>query len=70
MPFTLAQLSDPHLVADPAGAPLGCPVREALDAVVKAAAQDAPGAALVTGDLSQDGTPASYASVSHCEDKF
>jgi Icc protein len=63
MPFTLAQLSDPHLVADPAGAPLGYPVREALGTVVAATAQDAPGAALVTGDLSQDGTPASYAAL-------
>lgn len=63
MPFTLAQLSDMHLLADPAGTALGCPVREALCSVIEAARRDAPDAVLLTGDLSQDGTPASYAAL-------
>ena len=67
MPFHLAQISDPHLVADPAGAVLGCPVREGLAAIVEeigaATRRDAPDAALLTGDLAQDGAPASYAAL-------
>jgi Icc protein len=63
MSFTLTQISDSHLLADPAGTVLECPVRDGLDSVVARAALDAPDAVLVTGDLSQDATAASYTAV-------
>jgi 3',5'-cyclic-AMP phosphodiesterase len=60
-PFLLVQLSDFHIGA-PAGGrePRQC-LREALDAV--AALPDRPDALLASGDLSDDGSAASYAFV-------
>ena len=60
-PFLLVQLSDFHIGAPGSGRdPRQC-LREALDAV--AALPDHPDALLASGDLSDDGSPASYAFV-------
>ncbi|MBB3190909.1 metallophosphoesterase family protein [Halomonas cerina] len=56
----LVQLTDCHLHADPAArSRIGLPLRQ-LEAVVAAAARERPDLALVTGDVSEDQTPASY----------
>jgi len=64
-PLRLLQLTDSHLRAAPGGTIKGWATREslllALDAALEGEA--APDAILATGDLSQDGTPASYAHV-------
>lgn len=60
MALHLVQLTDFHLLADPAATHLGVPVRDSLRRVVAAARAQAPDLVLATGDLSQDGTPASY----------
>ncbi len=60
-PFLLLQLSDPHLAADWGD---GDPLGRLRDAVARALAlPDRPDALVVTGDLSDDGSPASYAAV-------
>jgi 3',5'-cyclic AMP phosphodiesterase CpdA len=60
-PFLLVQLSDFHVGAPGGGRdPRRC-LREALDAV--AALPDRPDALLASGDLSDDGSPQSYAFV-------
>jgi Icc protein len=59
----VVQITDPHLYADPAGALLGVPTLESLDAVlalVRAEALPAD-AVIATGDLVHDGSPAGYA---------
>jgi Icc protein len=66
MPLHLVQLTDTHLLAEPDGVMLGIPLRDSLRRVVEAIQHDGaplPDRVLVTGDLSQDGTPASYAAV-------
>lgn len=60
MALRLVQLTDLHLLADAEGAMLGIPLRESLRHVVAAAQQAHPDLVLVTGDLSQDGSAASY----------
>lgn len=56
------QLTDPHLMADPAGALLGVNTRDSLDAVIASALADdiAPDLILATGDLAQDGSEQAY----------
>ena len=66
MPLHLVQLTDTHLLAEPDGVMLGIPLRDSLRRVVEAIQHDGappPDRVLVTGDLSQDGTPASYGAV-------
>ncbi len=66
MPLHLVQLTDTHLLAEPDGVMLGIPLRDSLRRVVEAIQRDGappPDRVLVTGDLSQDGTPASYGAV-------
>ena len=56
------QFTDSHLLADPDGSFLGIQPLQTLDAVIDLAAQQHPDPDLIllTGDLSQDGTPAAY----------
>lgn len=63
MPLHVVQLTDLHLLAEPDGVMMGIPLRESLRRVVAAVQEQAPAPdlALVTGDLSQDGTTAAYA---------
>lgn len=63
MPLDLLQLSDPHLVADPDGTLMGVPLRDSLRHVIDVAQSEDPNLVLVTGDLSHDGSAASYAAV-------
>jgi len=66
MPLHVVQLTDTHLLAEPDGVMLGIPLRDSLRRVVEAIRQAdsaPPDLALVTGDLSQDGSPASYEAV-------
>lgn len=64
-PLRLLQLTDSHLRAAADGTIKGWPTRESLVMALHAAldGEAAPDAILATGDLSQDGTPASYAHV-------
>ncbi|WP_324615525.1 phosphodiesterase [Halomonas salipaludis] len=56
----LIQITDCHLLADPlAPSRAGFPLRQ-LQAVVEHARRRRPDVVLVSGDVSQDGTPASY----------
>ncbi|MEN9263964.1 MAG: phosphodiesterase [Gloeomargarita sp. GMQP_bins_44] len=59
-PVRVVQLTDTHLFADPQQTLLGCNTRATLKAVVAAVVDYAPDLVLLTGDLSQDGSPASY----------
>lgn len=56
------QLTDPHLMADPAGALLGVNTRDSLDAVIGQvlAQHGQPDLVLATGDLAQDGSEEAY----------
>lgn len=56
------QITDPHLMADPAGALLGVNTRESLDAVIGEVLRchPEPDLVLATGDLAQDGSAAAY----------
>ncbi|WP_166258942.1 3',5'-cyclic-AMP phosphodiesterase [Marinobacter salicampi] len=65
-PFKVLQLTDPHLMADPAGALLGVNTRDSLAAVVAQVKQDhfEPDLVLATGDLAQDGSELAYRAVS------
>ncbi len=56
------QLTDPHLMADPAGVLLGVNTRDSLDAVIASAHADglSPDLILATGDLAQDGSEQAY----------
>lgn len=56
------QLTDPHLMADPAGALLGVNTRDSLDAVITQVLRDhgQPDLILATGDLTQDGSEEAY----------
>lgn len=63
MTYKVVQLTDTHLFADPAGTQKGVNTYETLQAVVAevAARHNDFDALLLTGDLSQDETPESYA---------
>ncbi|MEX2476783.1 3',5'-cyclic-AMP phosphodiesterase [Marinobacter sp.] len=56
------QLTDPHLMADPAGGLLGVNTRDSLDAVIAQALEDhgQPDLILATGDIAQDGSNEAY----------
>lgn len=60
--FTLVQITDTHLLADPRGRRHGWRVAAALDAVLTAARErfPAPDAVLLTGDLVEDESAAGY----------
>ena len=55
-PLRVLQLTDPHLMADPAGALLGVNTRDSLDAVIAQVLRDhgQPDVILATGDIAQD----------------
>ncbi|MGB1950373.1 MAG: 3',5'-cyclic-AMP phosphodiesterase [Marinobacter sp.] len=61
-PLRVLQLTDPHLMADPAGALLGVNTRDSLDAVIEQvlAQHGQPDLVLATGDLAQDGSAEAY----------
>lgn len=56
------QLTDPHLMADPAGELLGVNTRDSLDAVIEQVLQNhgQPDLILATGDIAQDATEEAY----------
>src|SRR5690606_6161012 len=64
-PMRLLQLTDSHLRAAADGALKGWRTRESLELALRAAlaGEAAPDAILATGDLSQDGSAASYGHV-------
>lgn len=61
-PLVVAQITDTHLFANSDGQIYGIPTAKSLEAVADRLEQLQPGAdvLLLTGDLSQDETPASY----------
>ncbi|WP_311946544.1 metallophosphoesterase [Halomonas piscis] len=64
----LIQITDTHLHADPlAHSRTGVPMAQ-LEAVVAAVIDERPDAVIVTGDISQDETPASYAAAARLFD--
>ncbi|AZT82823.1 3',5'-cyclic-AMP phosphodiesterase [Marinobacter sp. NP-4(2019)] len=56
------QITDPHLLADPAGGLLGVNTRDSLDAVIDKVVRDhgQPDLVLATGDIAQDGSEEAY----------
>ncbi|MBF2097823.1 MAG: phosphodiesterase [Gloeomargaritaceae cyanobacterium C42_A2020_066] len=60
MTCILAQVTDTHLLASPQDTYRGWPTWASCRAVLAAVAQDRPDLLLLTGDLSQDGSRASY----------
>ncbi|CAK9891603.1 MULTISPECIES: 3',5'-cyclic-AMP phosphodiesterase [Pseudomonas] len=64
VPVYLVQLTDSHLFADPQGTLLGMNTRDSLQRVIERVRDEQPriDLLLATGDLSQDGSVASYAS--------
>jgi len=62
-PLTIAQVSDPHLFADPEGTLLDWPTRASFTAVLAHVRATAPDLLLLTGDLAQDAEPATYGAV-------
>jgi Icc protein len=56
----LVQITDCHLLAEPDGRLRDVDTQATLAAVVERVRAEAPDVVLATGDLSQDGTPASY----------
>ena len=63
-PLTIAQVSDPHLFADPEGTLLDWPTRASFAAVLDHVRTTAPDLVLLTGDLTHDAKPATYQAVS------
>jgi len=61
--LTLAHVTDPHLLADPGGTLLDWPTRPSFEAVLAHVRTMAPDVLLLTGDLAQDGQPATYRTV-------
>lgn len=61
-PIRLLHITDHHLFADPKGSLLGVPTWQSLEAVLTLMAPELPNAdlILVTGDVTQDHTDASY----------
>lgn len=62
--FRLLQVSDSHLLPDPNGRYRGLQALDALRQVLEAAQRWRPDALLLSGDLSEDGSDASYALLS------
>ncbi|NJM46499.1 MAG: hypothetical protein HC860_10200 [Alkalinema sp. RU_4_3] len=58
----VVQITDTHLFAEPEGEMFGCRTRETFDTVIEAIAQleTKPDLLLLTGDVSQDDSVASY----------
>jgi len=56
----IAQITDTHLYADPAGRLLGLNTRDCLQQVVAIARQRAPQLVVVSGDLAHDGSASAY----------
>ncbi|WP_028694996.1 3',5'-cyclic-AMP phosphodiesterase [Pseudomonas cremoricolorata] len=69
-PVHVVQLTDPHLFADPAGGLLGVNTRDTLRHVVQQVRREQAQIDLLlcTGDLSQDGSAASYAAFAELTD--
>ena len=63
MPIRILHITDLHILADPSAKLFGVNTYEALEAVLDAALSvgEAPAVIIATGDLSQDGSPGSYA---------
>ncbi|MDI9246709.1 3',5'-cyclic-AMP phosphodiesterase [Marinobacter sp. CHS3-4] len=61
-PFRVLQITDPHLMANPAGELLGVNTRDSLDAVIEQVLNDfgQPDYVLATGDISQDASEEAY----------
>lgn len=68
----VVQLSDSHLFAETDGTLLGMPTRDSLHAVIGLVLEEQPHIDLVlaTGDLSQDGTVASYQAFREASDRL
>lgn len=66
MALHLLQITDPHLLAAPDGTVMDLPPRDSLRQVVQDAREHRADRVLVTGDLSHDGTAASYEAL--CEE--
>jgi len=66
-PLIIAQVTDTHLLASPEGKLLGLPTLDSLAAVIRGIQTliPQPHCLLLTGDLSQDETLASYQSLHH-----
>ncbi|MGJ3253840.1 MAG: 3',5'-cyclic-AMP phosphodiesterase [Elainellaceae cyanobacterium] len=66
-PLRVAQITDTHLFADTEEALRGCQTAQTLQAVIQSLQQRSPDPdfILLTGDLSQDETPASYQQLRH-----
>ncbi len=62
----IAQITDTHLYADPAGQLLGLNTRDCLQQVVELARQKQPQLVVATGDLTHDGSTAAYRLVREC----
>lgn len=62
LPLRVLQITDPHLMADPAGALLGVNTRDSLAAVIDKVLQDhgQPDLILATGDIAQDASEEAY----------
>lgn len=60
MSTTIVQLTDTHLIADPAETMYGMNTNESLKEIVAAAAGEKPQLVLMTGDISQDESEQSY----------
>ena len=64
MPFTLVQLSDCHVSADPNTEYRGCQPMDHLERLEPVARELAPDALVLSGDVSEDGSAESYRLVS------
>jgi len=64
----IAQITDTHLFADPAGCLLGLNTQACLQQVIELARQYAPQLVVATGDLTHDGSAAAYQLVRNCFD--
>jgi len=62
----IAQITDTHLYADPAGRLLGLNTQACLQQVVQLAAQKPPQLVVATGDLAHDGSAEAYRRVRQC----
>ena len=62
-PLTIAQVSDPHLFADPEDTLLDWPTHASFVAVLEHVRATDPDLLLLTGDLTQDAQPATYGTV-------
>ncbi len=58
--LTVVQITDPHLFAEADECLLGWPTRPSFERVLAAALAEDPDLLLLTGDVSQDGSKASY----------